>query len=69
MGENADLTVFDPAAEWVVDPANFASKARNCPFRNERLRGRVRMTICGGQLTHAEDLAFSPSERLQSQIV
>lgn len=69
MGEDADLTVFDPGAEWVVDPNAFASMARNCPFRNERLRGRVRMTICGGRLTHAEDLSFSPSERLQSLIV
>jgi dihydroorotase len=69
MGEAADLTVFDPAAAWVVDPEAFASKGRNCPFRGERVRGRVRMTVCGGRLTHEENLAFHPSERLQAQLV
>ena len=66
-GEDADLTIFDPDAEWVVDPDSFASKARNCPFRGWRPRGRVRMTVCGGRLTHEEGLEFTPSERLQSQ--
>ncbi len=66
MGEPADLTVFDPVHEWVIDPEVFASKGRNCPFRGQRVRGRVRMTVCGGRLTHEEDLAFHPSERMQS---
>jgi dihydroorotase len=69
LGEPADLTVFAPAAAWVVDPEAFASKGRNCPFRGERLRGRVSMTVCGGRLTHEENLAFHPSERLQAQLV
>ena len=69
LGEDADLTVFDPAAEWTVDPEAFASKSRNCPFREWRLRGQVRMTVCGGRVTHAVKLTFSPCERLQSQLL
>jgi dihydroorotase len=36
----ANLTVFDPAAQWVVDPQTFRSKSRNTPFRGVRLTGK-----------------------------
>jgi dihydroorotase len=48
-GADADLTVIDPKAEWTVDPAGFASKSRNTPFRGMVLRGRVTTTIVGGR--------------------
>ncbi len=51
-GTPADLTLIDPAAEWVVDPGRFLSKGRNTPFAGTRLRGRVRLTVCGGRVTH-----------------
>jgi dihydroorotase len=46
----ADVVVFDPAAEWVVDPKRFQSKSRNTPFAGCRLRGRVLLTLVGGEL-------------------
>jgi dihydroorotase len=49
-GMPADVVVFDPAAEWVVDPAIFQSKSRNTPFAGRRLRGRVLLTIVGGEV-------------------
>ena len=39
-GENANLTIFDPAQEWVVDPKQFYSKSRNTPFAGWKLKGR-----------------------------
>ncbi len=39
-GELANLTIFDPAAEWVVDIQLFKSKSKNSPFHNFRLRGK-----------------------------
>jgi len=48
-GGPADITVFDPSAEWVVDPEQFASKSRNCPFEGMTLKGVVRHTIRDGQ--------------------
>lgn len=39
-GEPANLTIFDPAAEWVVDIQLFKSKSKNSPFHNFRLRGK-----------------------------
>lgn len=39
-GEQANLTLFDPAAEWAVDPSAFKSRARNTPFGGFRLVGK-----------------------------
>ncbi len=50
VGADADLTIIDPEAEWTVDPAAFASKGRNTPFKGMRLRGRVTETIVGGRV-------------------
>ena len=51
-GAPADVVVFDPAAEWTVEPARFFSKSRNTPFAGRRLRGLVRWTVVGGRLAH-----------------
>ena len=51
-GGDADITVFDPAAKWTVDPAAFRSKGRNTPYAGRTLTGRVHATIVGGQVIH-----------------
>jgi dihydroorotase len=48
-GAPANLTVFDPGHEWVVEPDALASRARNTPFANRTLRGKVRHTILHGE--------------------
>jgi dihydroorotase len=52
-GRPANLVLFDPAAEWVVEPP-FASKSRNSAFIGTTLRGRVVHTIYGGELVVAD---------------
>ncbi|HEV2238860.1 MAG TPA: dihydroorotase [Ktedonobacterales bacterium] len=47
-GATADLAVFDPEEEWLVEPARFASKGRNTPLAGLTLRGRVRLTLLEG---------------------
>jgi dihydroorotase len=54
-GGPADVTVFDPAETWVVDPAEFASKSRNTPFAGRELKGRNRMTIVAGRVVWAAE--------------
>lgn len=39
-GAQANLTILDPAAEWVVSPDHFRSRSRNTPFGGRRLKGR-----------------------------
>jgi dihydroorotase len=50
VGAPADLTLIDPAAEWTVDPALFASKGKNTPLAGRTLRGRVTATVYGGKV-------------------
>jgi dihydroorotase len=52
-GQPANLVVFDPDEEWVVE-APFVSKARNSAFLGRRLRGRVRYTMLRGRFTTAD---------------
>jgi dihydroorotase len=47
--------VFDPHAEWTVDPDAFHSRGRNTPFAGWRLRGRVLATLNAGRFTHVAD--------------
>jgi len=48
-GGIADVTVFDPDEEWVVDPEKFFSKGKNTPFSGWKMRGRVRLTVVDGK--------------------
>ena len=48
-GSPADITVFDAASEWTVDPQHFKSKSRNTPFAGWKLAGRVVVTLVEGK--------------------
>jgi dihydroorotase len=52
-GRVANLVLFDPAAEWVVEPP-FVSKSRNSAFIGSTLRGRVVHTLYRGELVVAD---------------
>jgi len=48
VGSDADITIFDPKVEWVVNPNNFYSMGRNTPFKDWKLEGEVVFTIVKG---------------------
>ena len=50
IGGTADLCVFDPAAEWMPEPAELRSQGKHTPFSSHLLPGRVRYTLVGGHL-------------------
>jgi dihydroorotase len=50
VGAVADVTVFDPDAEWVFRREDTASKAVNNPFYDWTLKGRNVMTIVAGEI-------------------
>lgn len=52
-GAPADITVFDPAENWVCDPALLRSKSRNTPFAGQTMTGRVRHTIVAGRVVYS----------------
>ena len=54
IGVDADLVIFDPDEQWVVDPSKFASKGRNTPFAGCKVRGKVKYTIVKGEVIFEE---------------
>jgi dihydroorotase len=52
VGAVGDVTVFDPDAEWIVDPCEFESLGRNTPFAGWELKGRATHTIVGGTVVY-----------------
>ena len=53
-GSIADITIFDPNEEWVVDPAKLHSKSKNTCFKGMTLKGRVKYTIVGGNVVYED---------------
>jgi dihydroorotase len=49
-GEEANLTIFDPEEEWLVDVVNFKSKAVNTPFGEMKLKGKPKYAINKGEI-------------------
>ncbi len=49
-GEDANVTIFDPAENWTVDRHALASRSMNTPYHGRNMVGRVRATIAKGRL-------------------
>lgn len=54
VGAPGDVTIFNPDAEWVVDPSAFASKGKNTPLAGDILKGKVMATIYGGEVVYKD---------------
>ncbi|MCL2697194.1 MAG: dihydroorotase [Oscillospiraceae bacterium] len=54
VGEAADITLFDPEEEWIVEPDKFKSKSRNSCFKGMKLKGRVKYTIVDGKIVYED---------------
>lgn len=55
VGDQADFTVLDLAAEYAIDPATFRSKGRATPFAGWKVQGRAAMTVVGGQVVYTDE--------------
>lgn len=53
-GKLADIMIFNPEKEYVVDVTEFASKGRNTPYNGKLLKGKVSMTICNGKIVYQD---------------
>ncbi len=53
-GAPADVTLIDPDHEWVVNPRQFRSQGRNCPFAGWRVRGRAVWLFVEGHMILAD---------------
>jgi len=51
-GADADVTLIDPTARWTIDPSQFRSRSRNCPFAGWEVRGRAHTVIVCGEVRY-----------------
>jgi dihydroorotase len=49
VGDIADIVIFDPEAEYVIDVQNFKSRSKNSPFDGWKVKGKVIRTIVAGK--------------------
>jgi dihydroorotase len=54
-GSVADVVIFDPNKEWVLNEETNLSKSRNTPLWGKRLKGKVIYTIKGGRIVHKDN--------------
>ncbi len=52
VGGAADITIFDPHAEWTYRASEGKSKSRNSPFDGWKLKGIVTATLVGGKIVY-----------------
>jgi dihydroorotase len=50
LGAHAAICIFDPAANWRVEPAALRRQGKNTPFNGYEMQGRVRYPLLDGQL-------------------
>lgn len=51
-GKIADIVIFDPKTEYVIDKNTFLSKGKNTPFHGRKVKGKVVCTIAGGRVVY-----------------
>ena len=52
-GAPANLAIFNPDEEWVVDSRQILSKSKNSPFIGKTLQGMVEKTIFDGRVVYS----------------
>ncbi len=55
IGAPADVTIFAPDMDWVVNTSTFASKGKNTPLAGSALKGKVMATLSQGKLAYKDD--------------
>ena len=53
IGSLADICVFDPDVEWLLDNTKLLSKGHNTPFKHWPLKGRVTSTLNSGRIVYS----------------
>mgnify|MGYP001626162940 FL=1 len=54
VGSKANITIFDPEREWVLDEKTNYSKSKNTPLWKKTLKGKVLYTIFEGKVVYQD---------------
>ena len=55
-GKVADITIFDPNETYTYTKEMIVSKAKNSPFIDRQLKGRVQYTIVNGKVVYQKEM-------------
>lgn len=53
-GKDADVVVIDPEEMYTIDVNDFVSKGKNSPFHGKQVKGKVKLTICSGEVVYQD---------------
>jgi len=65
-GHDADVTIIDPDASWVIDPSKLRSKSHNTPYGGWSVKGRAHVVIVNGEVRYSLDPATQVEDRRKS---
>ncbi|PIQ98881.1 MAG: dihydroorotase [Nitrospinae bacterium CG11_big_fil_rev_8_21_14_0_20_45_15] len=54
VGKIADITIFDPDREYIMDNSKLSSLSKNSPFDGWTLKGKATHTLVAGKLVYSE---------------
>ena len=54
VGKPADVVIFNARENWIVNPEKLHGKSRNTPFKGLELCGKVKYTVCRGELVYKD---------------
>ena len=54
VGQVADLVLINPEEEWTVDPDQFFTRGKACPFDGWKLTGKVMGTMVNGEWVYKD---------------
>lgn len=54
LGSAADLVVFDTKEEYEIKTSELVGKSKNMPYDGMKVYGKVKYTICGGEVVYGD---------------
>ena len=53
LGSDADILIFNPNLEYLIDVSKFHSKSKNSPFDGWKVKGKVMHTLVQGKTVYS----------------
>ena len=53
VGEKADICIYNPNTNWIMQAEQMLSAGRNTPFEGWELKGKVEHTLLNGEVVYS----------------
>ncbi|MDQ6962139.1 MAG: dihydroorotase [Mariprofundaceae bacterium] len=57
LGKKADIVIFNPSEDWMLDSKKLRSKSKNTPWDGKIMRGTVHYTLLGGEVVYQKEVS------------